>query len=458
MDLCMSHDQQSSMRDGDSTAGGPYGLDTYADHLAQLSMINPVTLDADLLAADGELLLAQGVVLDPVTLNRLKDKTLARPLAQVVSLASTISGEDLHQHLLSTIRATEYFQALAERKYPLCSLEPVCARLSELPLISQYLTVMSAQMKELYQRTLCVSLWALFIAQEMRLPVEDTGEVFWAAITHDIGMLHINSQLLNKTEHLTAEDWLCVQSHVDISRRILLGIPGVSAALIEAVSEHHERCDGTGYPLAKVESELTLFGQILALADSIVGIYTNRFKAQGRRWREVIPVLGLNRAAYMYRSCDIITNMILRSELPLSDVVSGTGVPEFAERMLQQNLQLQHWFAQLRDCLTAVGYTHGDRKLHALQNVMLHIATTFKGSMLFKEDLRESLESMAGEEGTSMSRVVADASLIQQEMTFHLQRLSRMIQMYISSDEAKDPKILARIEETIAKVGCYLRD
>jgi hypothetical protein len=131
-------------------------------------------------------------------------------------------------------------------------------------------------------------------------------------------------------------------------------------------------------------------------------------------------------------------------------------VPEFAERMLQQNLHLQNWFTQLRECLTSVGYTHGDRKLHALQNVVLHIATTFKGSLLFKEDLRESLESMASEEADSISKVVADASLVQQEMAFHLQRLSRMMQMYISSGEGKDPKITQRLQDGFTKISGYI--
>jgi hypothetical protein len=290
----------------------------------------------------------------------------------------------------------------------------------------------------------------------MRLPAHDSGEIFLAALTHDVGMLHLNPQILHKADELTADDWQHVQSHVDISTKILRDIPGVSPAIVTAVMEHHERCDGTGYPFAKVESELSIPGQILAVADAIVGIYFNRFKAQGRRWREVIPVLEMNRAAYLYRSCDIVTTMILRSELPLPNLVSGSGVPEFAERMLQQNLHLQNWFTQLRECLTSVGYTHGDRKLHALQNVVLHIATTFKGSLLFKEDLRESLESMASEEADSISKVVADASLVQQEMAFHLQRLSRMMQMYISSGEGKDPKITQRLQDGFTKISGYI--
>lgn len=453
----MSRDQQSFGPSEVSSVWNPLQVSAYADYLALLSADNPVVVVDDIFALDGELLLARTTLLDQKNIACLKNKTLARPLANSIHIERLISADDLLQHLLDTIRSTEYFQSLAERKHPLSSLTPVCAMLSSLPLVQQFMTVMAAQMNDLYHRTLCVSLWSLYIAQEMRLPAHDSGEIFWAAITHDVGMLHLDPQILNKTDELTADDWLHVQSHVDISTKILLDIPGLSPAIITAVSEHHERCDGTGYPLAKVESELSIPGQILAVADAIVGIYFNRFKPQGRRWREVIPVLEMNRSAYLYRSCDIVTTMILRSELPLPNLVSGSGVPEFAERMLQQNLHLQNWFTQLRDCLISVGYTHGDRKLHALQNVVLHIATTFKGSMLFKEDLRESLESMAGEDGSSISKIVADASLMQQEMAFHLQRLSRMMQMYISSGESKDPKITKRLEEGFTKISGLIK-
>lgn len=452
----MSRDQQSFVSDKNVSVWNPLQLDAYADYLALLSAHNPVHTSEDIYALDGELLLTKSTLLDQHNIEPLKDKTLARPLANSIRIENPISPADLLQHLLNIIRSTEYFQSLAERKHPLSSLEPVCAILSELPLVQQFLTVMAAQMNDLYQRTLCISLWSLYIAQEMRLPIEDAHNVFWAAITHDIGMLHLRPDVLNNSAELTADEWAHLQSHVEISTTILAGVSGLPAPVIIAVSEQHERCDGTGYPLGKVESELSILGQILAVADAIVGIYFNHFKAQGRRWRDVIPVLEMNRSAYLYRSCDIVAAMILRSELPLPNLVSGSGVPEFAERMLQQNLQLQNWFVQLRDCLISVGYTHGDRKLHALQNVVLHIATTFKGSMLFKDDLRETLESMADEQGVAISQIVADASLIQQEMSFHLHRLTRMMQMYIAAGEGNDPIISKRLQDCALKISGLL--
>jgi hypothetical protein len=53
--------------------------------------------------------------------------------------------------------------------------------------------------------------------------------------------------------------------------------------------------------------------------------------------------------------------------------------------------------------------------------------------------------------------VVADASLVQQEMAFHLQRLSRMMQMYISSGEGKDPKITKRLQDGFTKISGHIK-
>ena len=268
----------------------------------------------------------------------------------------------------------------------------------------------------------------------MRLAPESTQLLFWSALTHDIGMMHLSLDSPLGVEQVSADEWLYQQSHVYISCQVLRRETDFSDDLIVAVSEHHERCDGTGYPEGKVESEISLYGQILGLADSIVGIYYNRFRAKGLRWREIIPVLELNKAAYLHRSCEIIEKMILRSELPLANVVEGSQVPEFAEKMLAQNKHLQLWFDALYEALMGVGFTHGDRKLHSLQNVLLHIATTFKGSLLFEEGLRESIADFAASKELSISTLMEQVALNQQEMGFHLHRVSRMLLGYLESD------------------------
>lgn len=449
----MSYDQPSMLKNAFS-AWDPLRLDAYDFYLAQLCVTNPVLAAQDIYSRAGELLFSKGDLITHKALFSLGTIALTLPLSHCIHIQRLMGNGDFLQHLVNTIRDTEFFQSLEERKYPLDSLRSVSEMLEQFPLVQQRLTVMEAQMNNLFQRTLSVGLWSIFIAQEMRLPLEETQLVFWAAITHDFGMMHISPGILAK-EELTGEEWQALQGHVDISCQILRDVPEFSADLIITVSEHHERCDGTGYPLGKVESEISLHGQILALADSIVGIYYNRFKPHGRRWREVIPVLELNRAAYLYRGCEIVSTMIFRSEIPLDNVVEGSEIPEFAERMLQQNIYLQKWFGELSSVLTGLGYTHGDRKLHSLQNVVLHIATTFKGSLLFKEDLRESLQSIASQQGISINKVVEDALLRQQEMNFHLHRLTHMLQVYLNSGDCKNAKIAEKLGSGLKKLAAF---
>lgn len=453
----MPNDQPSGLSIATSPVWNPLQVDTYDFHLAALCATNPVVATQNIYSADGQLVFSVGDLITSNALKPISTQTLAKPLAHCVSIQRTMSNKDLCQHMLHVIRGTEFFQALEERQYPLEWVRSVSEMLEQYPVVQQRLTVMAAQMGDLFQRTLCVGLWTIFIAQEMRLPSEKTYLIFWAAITHDFGMMHIPPELLAKQEELTAEEWITLQSHVEISRAILMDVGDFSDEMVQAVYEHHERCDGTGYPLGKVESEISLFGQILALADGLVGIYFNRFKPYGRRWREVIPVLELNRSAYLYRACDIVSTMIFRSELPLGDVVEGSEVPEFAERIEQQTLFLQRWFAELNSALTSLGFTHGDRKLHSLQNVVLHIATTFRGSLFFGENKNGFLERVGVEsvDAKNAHKAMEDRALRQQEMSFHLHRLTHMLQIYLRSD-CKNPEIKRKLDATLKKIGGFI--
>lgn len=442
-------------------AWNPLQVDAYDFHLAALCTTHPVTAARDIYSSDGQRLFSARELITSNNLQLMATHELRQPLAECVNVLGVMDNKEFSRHLLNAIRGTEFFQALEERKYPLESVQAVSEMLEQFPVVQQRLSVMQSQMNDLFQRTLSVGLWSIFIAQEMRLPSEDTQLIFWAAITHDFGMMHISPELLAKDEELTADEWRQLQSHVEISRNLLERSGGFSEELILAVYEHHERCDGTGYPHGKVESEISLFGQILALADGLVGIYHNRFKPYGRRWREVIPVLELNRSAYLYRACEILSAMIFRSELPLDNVVDGSDVPAFATRVSQHNKFLQQWFAELNSALTGLGFTHGDRKLHSLQNVVLHIATTFRGSLLFNKSAQEALPPTAdskfpGDNKIEINQSIQDAALRQQEMNFHLHRLTHMMEIYLASGECKNAEIQKKLEQVLEKVSGFM--
>ena len=213
-----------------------------------------------------------------------------------------------------------------------------------------------------------------------------------------------------------------------IGQKILVAIKEVPAEVCTAVLEHHERCDGTGYPLGKVESELSLWGQIIALTDSIIAIYFNRFKPEGREWRDLIPVLQMNNQAFLYCNYEVLITVLRRSELPYSSLARGEPLGSFVDALVAKNRRLKAGLGAANQALQSLGYTHGERKLHSLQNILIHIATAANGSGIFDEGLVAWLVQQKQQTQAEHQRELEDIFLMQEEVAFHLQRLSRMAQ------------------------------
>lgn len=96
------------------------------------------------------------------------------------------------------------------------------------------------------------------------------------AILHDIGKIGIPDAILHKPGPLTEEEWKVMRSHPDIGRSILQEIGGVFHQLAEVVVAHHERWDGTGYPMQLVGDAIPLHARILTVVDSFDAMTSHR--------------------------------------------------------------------------------------------------------------------------------------------------------------------------------------
>lgn len=434
----------------------PFCVDAYAFHLAGLNSRHPVITIDDVCDEHGACLIPANTRMTHELVGQVANRFLLKPLELSVRVATELSVDLLCRDLEQLLIDDAFFMALYERHQLIVNFKALGEAYDEFPLVRQKITIMAEMMPALYTRTLYSVLFALLIAQELRLTQAQTSDVFMAALCHDIGMLHVDDVVLHKIDPLCTDDWVNIQTHVVHTKNTLL-MAGVSPEVIDAAFEHHERCDGTGYPLGKVESEISLNGQIIALVDSVVAIYFNYFKEHGRGWREVIAVIQMNAQAYVCRSVELLLAIVRRAELPMTQVIGESCVPEFAEKMLAQNLHLQDWFERLREALLSVGYTHGDRKLHALQNVVIHIATTFKGSELFQAEFRQILKELQKNPDKNLFKKIEEASIMQHEMMFHLQKLTRMLDEYLSAGKYNKPDIAKKLESSFVSVKKYLQ-
>lgn len=96
-----------------------------------------------------------------------------------------------------------------------------------------------------------------------------------AAVLHDVGKLALPTAVLRKSGPLTAKELELVRSHPESGWRFLRKIPGLKG-VAHIVLHHHERVDGRGYPAGLRGDDIPLGSRVLAVADALDAILSER--------------------------------------------------------------------------------------------------------------------------------------------------------------------------------------
>jgi HD-GYP domain-containing protein (c-di-GMP phosphodiesterase class II) len=96
-----------------------------------------------------------------------------------------------------------------------------------------------------------------------------------AAMVHDIGKIGIPSEILTKPTRLSRAEFELVKAHPETGYTILKDVP-FPWPVADMVRQHHEKLDGSGYPQGLKSEELLLESKILAVADIVEAMASNR--------------------------------------------------------------------------------------------------------------------------------------------------------------------------------------
>jgi len=117
--------------------------------------------------------------------------------------------------------------------------------------------------------------YAKRIALEIGIAGQDLVDMERGALLHDIGKIGVQDAVLLKPGKLIPAEWAEMHKHPELGYRLLEGIDFLQGASL-IVYHHQERFDGTGYPQALRGSQICLGARILAVADTIDAVTSDR--------------------------------------------------------------------------------------------------------------------------------------------------------------------------------------
>ena len=109
---------------------------------------------------------------------------------------------------------------------------------------------------------------AMFLARELGLPRAEVEQVAVCGILHDVGMMKVKEEVFTKHAALDHEEWEQVKGH-PVEGALLLTKEVVLRDVVARVAlEHHEKPDGTGYPMGKKKEEIHLYARLINVVDT----------------------------------------------------------------------------------------------------------------------------------------------------------------------------------------------
>jgi putative nucleotidyltransferase with HDIG domain len=125
--------------------------------------------------------------------------------------------------------------------------------------------------------------YSLRLGREYGLNSEEMKALEFGSLLHDIGKIGVPDSILRKPAKLTEEEWVRMREHPLHGQQILRGIEFLQGAA-RVVAQHHEKWDGTGYPLGLQKEEIDINARIFAVADAFDAITSDRVYRRGKSY------------------------------------------------------------------------------------------------------------------------------------------------------------------------------
>lgn len=120
-----------------------------------------------------------------------------------------------------------------------------------------------------------VAKYSVIIGQQLGLPPAELEKIRISALLHDVGKIGVDDRVLKKPGALTAEEFELMKQHPQKGANIMRPVAQLKE-ILPGIELHHEHINGGGYPHGLQGDDIPLMARIIAVADTLDAMTTNR--------------------------------------------------------------------------------------------------------------------------------------------------------------------------------------
>ena len=393
--------------------------------VVELGARRPITTSQPIYNAQGVKLLEGGVAIDQGLYDRLVSHRLALPLDECVDIGRGLDGAALREAALAVIERLPFFAravpAGAARNLVLDAIADVA-----LPRpVALHLELARETRPALFEHGILMALLAAHLARDGGAGRFGIGLAATAGLLHDLGMLHIDSELLDSDDRLSGDRLRPVYVHPLTTSMLVDRFAEYPKEVVRAIVEHHERLDGSGYPRGLVGAAMSPLGRTLALTEVVTAMFDGERLHPEQR---VSLLLRVNPRRYDPRGVAAIHKLLAGAPVPAEAEVMAAG--PLIERLLKAAGVLAAWPATG----AALAVDSGGGQAPLLQSMNEQNATLQR--MLHDAGITEGQLRSLGAEAADDIAFRVELWTLAEELLWQLHAAANQLERRWTADEA----------------------
>lgn len=295
------------------------------------------TIIADDIVLDGNILLREGHKLDNKTIDKLKDtynenKILVYVKEKDEPTINLLKEKDLEEieenfsefseeieNMFSDIDTYGKVKIDEVRKFT----DKIRKDLNSPSTVIKSIVLHGSGEDVIFRHSVNVTALSTILGKWLGLNEKELKLLTYSAILHDFGKTQIDKSILAKTTFLDEEELKAMKVHPILAYNVVKQLQYIQESVKLGVLMHHERLDGSGYPLGLKEGKIHPFAKIIAIADTFDAVNSNRiYKKRKSPFKalEIIKEDSLSKLDYEYSKIFIehITNYYIGEEAVLN--------------------------------------------------------------------------------------------------------------------------------------------